>query len=203
MSLISQRFSSHALLESPSQESGALAELLTRRRSVRDFSDIGLGKEEISQLCWAVQGITSKEGHRTSPSAGAIYPLTLLVVGADGVFEYLPKQHSLRLLREGDTRPKLQAAALEQPCVGEAPCCMVMAVDVDRMELKYGPHAERFCYLEAGHAAQNVLLMATELGLGCVPVGAFSDKSVASVLDLKPYVRPVYLLPIGHPLYAL
>lgn len=203
MSLLSPRFGNYPLPEAPSQESSALSELLARRRSVREFSSIGLCKEEVSQLCWAAQGLTSHEGHRTSPSAGAIYPLTLLVVEADGVFEYVPKQHSLRLLHEGDVRPKLQAAALDQPCVGEAPCCLVFAADVDRMELKYGPHAEQFCYLEAGHAAQNVLLMATELGLGCVPVGAFSGKSVASVLELKSYLRPVYLLPIGHPLYAL
>jgi hypothetical protein len=53
---------------------------LRRRRSVREFRKDGLTLAEVSQLLWATQGITNPEGKRTAPSAGALYPLELLLV---------------------------------------------------------------------------------------------------------------------------
>jgi nitroreductase len=53
--------------------------------------------------------------------------------------------------------------------------------------------------MEAGHAAQNVLLEATALGLGAVPIGAFHDRSVHETLSLPKEEEPLYLIPVGHP----
>jgi len=53
--------------------------------------------------------------------------------------------------------------------------------------------------LEAGHAAQNVLLEAVSLGLGAVPMGAFADQAVRQVLDLPDGESPLYLIPVGRP----
>ena len=56
----------------------SLEESLTRRRSIRRFSPEALSRQQIAQLCWAGQGVTdSNRGFRTSPSAGALYPLEL------------------------------------------------------------------------------------------------------------------------------
>jgi SagB-type dehydrogenase family enzyme len=66
-----------------------------------------------------------------------------------------------------------------------------------RTAKKYGARAERYVYLEAGHAAQNLLLRATELGLGAVPIGAFDDQAVAGVLELAAEQQPLYLIPVG------
>ncbi|NOX56786.1 MAG: nitroreductase, partial [Planctomycetes bacterium] len=49
------------------------------------------------------------------------------------------------------------------------------------------------------HIAQNLLLQATALGLGGVPVGAFHERQVKRVLQLAEELRPLYLLPVGHP----
>jgi len=69
-----------------------------------------------------------------------------------------------------------------------------------RTEAKYGPErAIRYVHLEAGHAAQNVLLQAVALDLGGVPIGAFDDAAVADVVGLRDGEVPLYLLPIGHP----
>jgi nitroreductase len=54
-------------------------------------------------------------------------------------------------------------------------------------------------HLEAGHAAQSLLLQAVALGLGGVPIGAFDDDGVQRVLGLAQGEEPVYLIPIGHP----
>ena len=45
----------------------SLEETLSRRRSVRRFTDEELTTEDISQLLWAVQGITREWGGRARP----------------------------------------------------------------------------------------------------------------------------------------
>ena len=176
-----------------------VAEALATRRSHREFADDPVSIDYIAQLCWAAQGITdSADSLRTAPSAGAMFPVTVFVVTHEGAYEYRPRNHSLRLVLEGDIRGSLQQAALGQGCVGSAPICIVITIDVSRTASKYGRRAERYCLLEAGHVAQNVLLEATALGLIGVPVGAFEDEQVAVIMHLRGGLKPVYLLPLGH-----
>jgi nitroreductase len=52
--------------------------------------------------------------------------------------------------------------------------------------------------MEAGQAAQNVLLQARALDLDAVPVGAFSDAEVQAVAALPGDARPLYLIPVGR-----
>ena len=63
---------------------------------------------------------------------------------------------------------------------------------------KYGKRAERYVYIEAGHAGQNLLLQATALGLGSVIIGAFLDGLVKNVLGLEESEQPISLLPVGR-----
>ncbi|HWB14617.1 MAG TPA: SagB/ThcOx family dehydrogenase [Pirellulales bacterium] len=182
------------------QTNVSLAEVLMARRSCREFATEPLNGREVSNLCWAAQGVTDRAaGFRTAPSAGALYPLTLFVVDGTGVFEYSPTRQTLTPRSHGDVRRSLQDAAFDQPCVGDAPACLVIVMDLGISVGKYRERAERYCLLEAGHVAQNVLLQATALGLGAVPVGAFDDDRVADVLKLPNRFHPLYLIPVGHP----
>jgi SagB-type dehydrogenase family enzyme len=178
----------------------SLEEALARRRSVREFSDESLTLAEISQLVWAAQGVTSQYGFRTAPSAGALYPLEVYVVTADGTYHYLPADHALNLVAAGDLRPGLWQVALRQEAVRQAPAVFVIAAVYERTERKYGPgRTPRYVQLEAGHAAQNLLLQAVALDLGAVPIGAFDDAGVQATLSLPADHRPLYLIPVGHP----
>ena len=77
---------------------------------------------------------------------------------------------------------------------------IVIAAVIARTAQKYGEErSPRYVHLEAGHAAQNVLLQAVALNLGAVPIGAFVDDDVKRVLALPPDQQPLYLIPIGHP----
>lgn len=177
----------------------SLERALAARRSVRDFTDERLTLEELAQLLWAAQGITADWGGRTAPSAGALYPLEVYAVTPGGLYHYLPDGHRADVLRADDLRRPLAAAALGQSAVAEAPAVLVIAAVFRRTEVKYGERAERYVHLEAGHAAQNVLLQAVALGLGGVPIGAFSDREVQRVLGLPADHEPLYLIPVGHP----
>lgn len=178
----------------------SLEEALTRRRSVREFAAKPLPEATLGQLLWAAQGITHPDGLRTAPSAGALYPLEVYVATATGFYHYNPRRHELERRSSTDLRPALARAALEQASIREAGAVIVFAAAVKRTAYKYGPaRAPRYVFLEVGHAAQNVLLQATALGLGAVPVGAFHDADVQRALSVPKDEEPVYLVPVGYP----
>ncbi|OGO56901.1 MAG: hypothetical protein A2Z32_08510 [Chloroflexi bacterium RBG_16_69_14] len=178
----------------------SLEEALQARRSIRSFTAAALTRAEIGQLLWAAQGVTDADGHRTAPSAGALYPLELDVVTADGLARYVPDGHRLARRGPADLRPALQQAALDQAAIGGAPLVIVISGVVERTAARYGAErAERYVALEAGHAAQNILLESVSLGLGAVPVGAFDDAAVRRVQALADGEAPLYLIAVGHP----
>lgn len=177
----------------------SLEEALGERRSARSFTPETLTIEEVSQLLWAAQGITASWGGRTAPSAGALYPLEIYVADGAGLSRYLPDGHGLAIVADGDIRADLAHAAHDQAPVAEAPAVFAITAIPARTESKYGDRALRYVYLEAGHAAQNLLLQATALGLGGVPIGAFDDAEVAQILHLPEGEVPIYLIPVGHP----
>jgi SagB-type dehydrogenase family enzyme len=193
-------------LPEPRQESKTSVELaLRQRRSVREFRKEALTLAEVSQLLWSAQGITNPEGKRTAPSAGARYPLEVLLVagGQDelpaGVYRYRPQGHDLTPVLQGDQRAKLAAAALEQDWLNDAPITVVIAAVYERTARKYKQRAERYVHMEVGHAAQNVHLQAVALDLGTVVVGAFDDAAVKRVLTLAANEEPLCLMPVGKP----
>jgi SagB-type dehydrogenase family enzyme len=178
----------------------SVEEALLKRRSVRSFTEEELTSEEISQILWAAQGITEqKHGLRTSPSAGALYPLETYVVKKEGAYHYLPQGHKLKKTLEGDLRLSLSRAALEQEAVKGAPCDIVITCVYQRTTQKYGPRGIRYVHIEAGHVAQNIHLQAVALGLSSVPIGAFNDDEVKRVLSLPQDHEPMYIIPVGHP----
>lgn len=178
----------------------SLEEALARRRSVREFSGKELTIQQIGQLLWAAQGITHGDGLRTSPSAGALYPLELYVATSAGLFHYDPRRHQLQRRSDRDLRRGVQRTALGQDAVGGAPALFILTAVYERTARKYGPErSRRYVFMEAGHAAQNLLLEAAGLGLGGVPVGAFEDRELHKVLSLPAEQEPIYLMPVGYP----
>ncbi len=187
------------VLPKPVMKDGmSVEEALSRRESVRSFSAKALTDKEISQLLWSGQGKTRHWGGRTAPSAGALYPLELYIALPDGVFRYHPENHQLVLHLNENVSAFLARAALGQSCVHEAPAVIIIAAVYKRVTSKYGGRGERYVMIEVGHAAENILLQAVSLGLGAVPVGAFSDRQVQEVLHLPHDHEPLYLIPIGH-----
>ena len=182
----------------------SLEETLQRRHSVRDLKETALTLDVVSQILWATQGINAEGGGRTAPSAGALYPLELiLVVGRvekleAGVYRYRPRHHDLLRHASGDRRAPLAKAALHQEWIGEAPAVLVIAAVFERTTVKYGQRGRRYVHMEVGLAAENAHLMVTALRLGTTVVGAFEDEAVRRALDLPPEIEPFVLMPVGH-----
>lgn len=197
-------------LNPPGFKKENLKVLLEKRISYRDFQNKILNLDDIAAVLWAAGGkkVDAVTGaSRTIPSAGATYPLELyIVVGQncvdklkEGAYHYSIEEHSLEFIGEGDRRQELSHACLDQDFIAKAPVSLVIAAKFQRTTCRYGTRGERYVYMEAGHACQDTYLAVTNLGLGTVEVGAFSDDSVKQVLKLDRDYTPLSVMPIGHP----
>lgn len=176
----------------------SIEESMVKRRSVRRYSEKELTLEQLSQILWAAQGITDEKGFRAAPSAGALYPLEVYAVKKDGLFHYIPEGHKLEIISPKDLRRELTDAAWGQNFIYEAPVDIVICAVYKRVTTRYGDRGVRYTDIEVGHAAQNIHLQAAALGLASVPLGAFSDSDVSSVLGLSKEETPVYIIPVGY-----
>ncbi len=177
----------------------SLEKSILERESIRIFSDKGINLEIISQLLWSGQG--SKGYKRTVPSAGAIYPLELYaLLKGKGFYHYNVENHSLDLEIEGDLNQKLTAASWNQDFIDNAPLNIVICANFSKIQFRYGhDRGIRYALIEVGHCAQNIHLQAVALGLGSVPIGAFKDQEIKSLLKLPEEIDPLYIIPIGYP----
>lgn len=176
----------------------SLEQAIASRRSQRDFLPQPLTLEQVGQLAWAAQGQEPGQRYRTTPSAGATYPLELFIVIPDGLFHYVAVEHALEQLTGQDLRAGLSSAAWGQEFIAVAPMTLVLAAELSRTTMRYGNRGVRYIYMEAGHVAQNVYLQAESLGLGSVAVGAFDDAGVKKVLSLAGDLEPVYMVTVGY-----
>lgn len=180
------------VLPAPLRDGGAS---LATRRSTRVFARREVPERDLAQLLWAAQGVS--DGHRTAPSAGALYPITVRLVDGSGIWRYVPAEHVLIRESARMTRDALRSAAHGQDSVRDAPATLVISANIAITAAKYGDRAGRYATLEAGHVAQNILLTATALGFAAVPVGAFDDDMTRHALELAASETPLYLIPIG------
>ena len=202
------------ILPSPVTEGNVgVEEALANRRSRRRFQNRELSAEQLSQILWAAYGISEpipgnpqlRGGLRTSPSAGALYPLEIYAVVGNvagieaGVYKYVSEEHKIIRTIDKDIRGELSEAALGQAMVRDASVTVVYSAVFSRITARYGERGrERYVFIELGHSAQNIYLQAEALGLGTCAIGAFTDGSVSELLKLPTEEQPLYLMPIGY-----
>ncbi len=183
----------------------SVEEALYRRSSVREYRPEALTLAEVGQLLWAAQGVNRPGGYRTAPSAGATYPLEVLLAAGSvhdlspGLYRYRPREHALIPLLEVDLRVELAAAALDQSFVRDAATLLVITALYERTTARYGQRGIRYVHMEVGYASENIHLQAAALGLGTVAVGAFHDDRVQELLNLPPDEHPLLIMPVGKP----
>lgn len=186
-------------LPEPDFTDKSIEECMESRRSIRNFEDETLSLGELSNILWAAQGITKEEtGFRTAPSAGATYPLYIYFASEEGLFVYLPGEHSIKKTINKDLREKIAQSALDQMFIADAGIVIVITAIFENTTARYGERGIRYVYNEVGHCAQNIHLEAVALGLGSVPVGAYHDDELKQLLELDKE-EPLYIIPVGHP----
>lgn len=190
-------------------------DLLARRRSTRSFARSPLSSEQLGALAWAAQGAVGG-GRRTTPSAHALYPLTLTVVAGaveslePGGYRYDPQRHGLVPVAAGDRRHSVAECTLaDRDWMCDAAALLLLSADIGGVNAHFaeqpplGGRGERYVWLEAGHAGQNVSLAAAGLGIGAVLVAGLDDDLLRGhAPPLLPQDHdPLAVLAVGHPLH--
>jgi SagB-type dehydrogenase family enzyme len=197
-------------LDNPEVKGGMpLWDAIRSRQSIRNYKNIPLEKSHLSQLLWATQGISREAMEfefRTSPSAGALYPVeTYLVLNSvegiePGIYHYDVKNHQLEQLRRGDFRLDVARAALDQDMAYAANAVFVWTALFRRSKWKYKQRAFRYVYLDAGHIAENLALAAVALGLGTCQIGALYDEEVNQLVEIDGEEESIlYMSVVGYP----
>jgi SagB-type dehydrogenase family enzyme len=202
-----QRTTDVTTLQEPCTDSGMSVEnALMQRRSIRSFTKEPLTLAQISQLCWAAQGVTDNKGHRTSPSAMATYPLELYLLAGNvtdlpsGVYHYSPQGHNLTAIAEGNKIPELFNSSMggKEDWRKSAPAVFIVTGVFERMNKIPGQDLSRFVYVEAGTASENLLLEVVSLGLGSTYTAGFDENKTREYLSLDFGETPIAILPVGH-----
>ena len=143
---------------------------------------------------------------RTVPSAGGLYPLELYLTCQrmegleDGLYHYNVRDHSLEPMRSGRLFPELSRSLINQSYLNDANVICLFSGVFDRTLVKYGSRGYRYILMEAGHAAQNLCLLALERRLGSVCMGGFFDAEVNTFLGIDGMQEAaLYCVGLGYP----
>jgi len=191
--------------------STSVEEAMQRRRSIRSYGNQALTLAEVGQVLWAAYGVTQplagaslRGGLKTTPSAGATYPLEVYLAAwrveglQPGIYLYRPQGHCLQPIRMGDYHNELTSACYWQPYAGGAPAALIYSAVFSRTTDVYDERGrERYVPMDLGHSAQNVYLQAEALGLGTVAIGAFDDMRLKLFTHMTKEEEPLYVMPLG------
>jgi SagB-type dehydrogenase family enzyme len=184
-------------LPTPASPDLTLAEALRARRTERSFDPGAVELTQLATVLHAAYGVThfgspdDPQPLRTVPSGGALYPLELYAVLTrvrdvePGLYHLDPLRHVLEVLSLGPSAlTGLLEASIYPEIVGGCAVTVLVTGMFWRSRFKYGLRGYRFALLEAGHVAQNILLMSSALALAATPLGGFYDRSVDTLLQV-------------------
>ncbi len=193
-------------------EGVSLEEAILRRRSVRAFSKREVPFEVFAKMLVFSYGITGEMPYdtgdvqylRASPSAGALYPLeiypvVLHVEGLQpGLYHYNVRDNAVGMLKDGDFSDFLVDICTEQEMVREASVVFLITAYPLRTLRKYRERGLRFLYLDAGHMAEHIYLLATAYGFGACALGGAYDHEVECFLGIDGLQETlVYAMAVG------
>lgn len=155
----------------------------------------------LATLAGLLEGAAGIRGHRPgynvrdfpvrrAPSAGGLAPVDVYVVANDvsgldqGLYYYRPSGPELTLVDSGNMRGKVAEAGIAADWLFHAPAVLFLAVDMNRVEWKYGARSYRYVHVDLGVLTQNLYLVATGLGLAGCAVAAFDDDTANDLVRL-------------------
>jgi len=143
-------------------------EIIENRHSVRCYKKTPVENEKVMKIL---------EAARFGPSAANRQPCYFIVVTNPEVRKSLSKAYAANWF-------------LEAPAI--IVCC------VNPREAWRRWDGEEYWKVDAAIAMQNLILTATELGLGTCWIGAFHEKEVKKALNIPKDIRVVAMTPLGY-----
>jgi len=172
-----------------------LFDVLSDRRTIREFKTNRLDPQCLSDLLWAAFGVNRRaSGGRTAPSAMNSQEIDLYVATADGLFLYEPQAHQLKRLLSEDVR----GLASGQEFARVAPVTLIYVADLSRMPKARPEQREFYAGIDTGFISQNVYLFCASEGLATV-VHELDRPPLAKAIRLGPDQRIILAQAVGFP----
>ncbi len=117
-----------------------------------------------------------------------------------GVHSYNPLNHSLIQLASSPGSEKINEFLASQAEINFQKSAVIFYIvgSLKRCSWKYGNRAYSYMLIEAGHLAQNILLLATTMNLSACPVVGFICDEVSDYLGIsEPEEMILYILVVG------
>ncbi len=186
----------HRLLP-PRQHAGRpLMETLWARRSIREYSDLPLEPQVLSDLLWAAYGINRRSsGERTAPFWRHRMVIDVYVAMADGLWLYEPESHSLLLQQAADIR----AQTGTQDFAATAPVNLIYVAHGERMSELLSAERRLYASVDAAFIGQNVYLFCASEGLATVFRAAVDTEALGRTLQLDIDQFVTFAQSVGYP----
>lgn len=148
-----------------------ILEIIKKRRSIREFQKKEIPEKIIDHLIEALIW---------APSAGNL------------------QSRKFYFIFNQKTKDKLAEAALDQEFITQAPLLIVGCTN-NEIQWKYGEIGKKlYSICDVSASIENMMLLATELGLGTCWVGTFEEKKVSKILNLPANLKPIVICPVGY-----
>lgn len=177
-----------------------IGSMALNRESCRNFLPDSIGAD---MLMTCLDSGYSKDKHPV-PSAGGLYPLRMYSIVRNGgeipngYYQYDHQDGDLIKTKDDVDWEKLKHIFNSEDLLHNAPIILVISADLSIHSEKYSNRGYRYSILEAGHVAQNIHLVANELGLSTLEYGGFNDNKLSSELDLLDTEVPLITLALGY-----
>jgi len=110
------------------------------------------------------------------------------------------QSYRIYVVQDEAKRQQLNAAAMNQPFIAEAPVSLIFCCDPLRAAGKYGERGEKLYALQdATIAASYAQLAIVAAGLGSTWVGHFDEEKLKASLGIEAGLEPVAILCVGYP----
>ena len=134
--------------------------------------------------------------------------------------EVIKKRHSVREYQKKEVAPELIEKIIElaksAPSAGglqayevfitkekitkiDAPVYLVICAWPDKSGTKYGERGQSlYSIQDATIFGTYIQLIAVDMGLATVWIGAFNEERIKKILKISDYLRPIAIIPIGY-----
>jgi nitroreductase len=147
-------------------------EAINARRSIRKYLDRPVEFEKLT---------TIMDAAIKAPSAGNLQDWRFIMVTDRGLIK------------------QVASYSIEQYWIQTAPALIVVCAVPEKHEMYYGLRGKRLYNIQDCAAAmENILLAATDLGLGSCWIGAFEEEKIRELFAIPPDVRPQAIISLGY-----
>jgi SagB-type dehydrogenase family enzyme len=185
MLLVTNLMSQTIQLNTPDTNRGLpVMKALKQRSSASKFDTSTLKLQDISDLCWAANGVNRPaSGKRTAPSAMNAQEIDVYVFLRTGAYLYDAAKNALNLIAPGDNR---KLCAGQQEFAAAAPVICVLVADISKFKFGNDSVKIQLAGEDAGIVSENISLFCAGTGLATRPRATMDQKKLHDLLKLKP-----------------